>query len=668
MRSVMNWVLAGGLVMVVGCSDGARLDRPEGEDDDVAEDVDGGAAPPLPEPEAVPPGLTTITGRWFTRCRTGAGFVDRLFDLRTSRIRALIPDDSAAGYRVVQGAGREDSTFSIPGVPRNLTYVLNLGIGYYVTDQRVIDAHNELPARCEPLPELAQEATPVTFDLEGMTPSTSGAFEHISIESRALHLVHYGITNREPLRPGDSAIHSTIDWGEGNGLPESSQGDDVYVTHWRSAYDRDPRNQRAAYLTRMVDLFQTRDLSLQSGVPGALAGSFTRLTADRTLSLSVDVAPFYAGYGTGFQPLGLSARLVTDRGHQIARADLFDRARSTSTVHTVNEGAYADPFPSSWERRLVVNYLSDRYVRAPGGGMFSTNINNWQSVPYTGQRALSPVIHAPAAVQIAGMAFDRGGPVPFDGVSPVTMRWNEVPAATSYRVTVYLLDAQGFEASVALFRTTGTSLRMPASLFEDGRFYVFRFETMKASNDYRNGHILPVDVTATIDLVSARFRFGSRCGDGVVQPDEECDAAGESDTCNADCTAASCGDTIWNASAGESCDDGSSSLGCDRDCTLSVCGDGAHNYLTEGCDDGDAIDSGNGCGSDCMRNNVCGNRIVEPIVETCDEGGVDTAVCNSNCSRSFCGDGYLNRAAGEECDDGSFDHRRCGTTCRLLGP
>lgn len=51
------------------------------------------------------------------------------------------------------------------------------------------------------------------------------------------------------------------------------------------------------------------------------------------------------------------------------------------------------------------------------------------------------------------------------------------------------------------------------------------------------------------------------CGDGVVQGSEQCDASGESATCNLNCTAAACGDGVVNQHAGEQCDDGNSANG-----------------------------------------------------------------------------------------------------------
>ena len=66
---------------------------------------------------------------------------------------------------------------------------------------------------------------------------------------------------------------------------------------------------------------------------------------------------------------------------------------------------------------------------------------------------------------------------------------------------------------------------------------------------------------------------GGGCGNGSLDPGEACDDGGESASCNADCTFASCGDSVLNISAGETCDDGGESPVCDADCTAVSCGD-----------------------------------------------------------------------------------------------
>src|SRR5260221_6900886 len=81
-----------------------------------------------------------------------------------------------------------------------------------------------------------------------------------------------------------------------------------------------------------------------------------------------------------------------------------------------------------------------------------------------------------------------------------------------------------------------------------------------------------------------------RCGDGVIDQGEQCDDAGESMACNADCTARSCGDGKVNTTAGEQCDDANTvdTDACLSSCQLNVCGDGFVLTGVELCDDGNS--------------------------------------------------------------------------------
>lgn len=108
------------------------------------------------------------------------------------------------------------------------------------------------------------------------------------------------------------------------------------------------------------------------------------------------------------------------------------------------------------------------------------------------------------------------------------------------------------------------------------------------------------------------------CGNGRVEPGEECDAgAANSDTtpacCRTNCQFPTCGDGVTDY--GEQCDNGALNVygpnTCRADCTLPVCGDGiVDNLYGEICDMGSrnswtAID---GCAPDCTPN-VCRQSI-----------------------------------------------------------
>jgi hypothetical protein len=145
----------------------------------------------------------------------------------------------------------------------------------------------------------------------------------------------------------------------------------------------------------------------------------------------------------------------------------------------------------------------------------------------------------------------------------------------------------------------------------------------------------------------------------VLDGDEQCDDAGESAACNADCTPSSCGDGVANAAAGEQCDDAGESAACNADCSSALCGDGKVNASAgELCDASGASAS---CDVDCT-DVVCGDGLLNPEAgEQCDAGGA-TADCDADCTEVDCGDGNINGAAGEQCDDGG-ESATCDADC-----
>lgn len=146
-----------------------------------------------------------------------------------------------------------------------------------------------------------------------------------------------------------------------------------------------------------------------------------------------------------------------------------------------------------------------------------------------------------------------------------------------------------------------------------------------------------------------------RCGDGRVDPDEECDAGLANDDvgdCKRDCTAQRCGDGFVGEV--EACDDGASNRDeglCRSDCSVQRCGDGSVGPA-EACDDGNALDSDE-CTSACALA-TCGDGIVQPP-EACDDADADEQdECLPTCLLARCGDGVV-RSDLEECDDANAD-------------
>lgn len=130
------------------------------------------------------------------------------------------------------------------------------------------------------------------------------------------------------------------------------------------------------------------------------------------------------------------------------------------------------------------------------------------------------------------------------------------------------------------------------------------------------------------------------CGDGDVDPMEECDLGPDNDDagdCTTTCKVPSCGDGHVQPGHGEACDDGynnSNTAHCTLSCQLAACGDG---FVQPGekCDDGVNDGSYGGCTPKCdERADHCGDGDPQFKHEECDEGpdnGSADGLCNIAC-------------------------------------
>jgi fibro-slime domain-containing protein len=164
---------------------------------------------------------------------------------------------------------------------------------------------------------------------------------------------------------------------------------------------------------------------------------------------------------------------------------------------------------------------------------------------------------------------------------------------------------------------------------------------------------------------SGSCTLGQRCGDAITNGPEQCDDGinngSTGSRCKADCTL-KCGD--GSVDPGEECDAGKAlNTGgygkCNPDCTLGPrCGDGVKTG-TEACDDGKNDGSYGTCAPGCVLAGYCGDGTLQNPPETCDLGTQNSAaaygksLCTNRCTLApFCGDKAVDGASGEGCDDG----------------
>jgi cysteine-rich repeat protein len=168
------------------------------------------------------------------------------------------------------------------------------------------------------------------------------------------------------------------------------------------------------------------------------------------------------------------------------------------------------------------------------------------------------------------------------------------------------------------------------------------------------------------------------CGNGRVDPGEECDDGNlaDGDGCDGNCTLPACGNGVIDP--GEVCDP-PTPLRCSADCKSTLaCGNGIMDP-GEDCDDTNTSNNDN-CRNDCVLNR-CGDGFINTLgspKEQCDgapaaKPGVkvpvptNTATCNADCTPAVCGDGKPNPAAGEQCDKGigNNDSSDCKVSCQI---
>lgn len=294
--------------------------------------------------------------------------------------------------------------------------------------------------------------------------------------------------------------------------------------------------------------------------------------------------------------------------------------------------------------------------------------------------------------RILGMAFAANGELLLAGGWDFILRWDydsntgigpvivNVP-----RITTIVVDDAGNIYCGSDDNSNPVVVKLSASYSVQGTIFVASSEVRDLGYDPQTNHILVADGTRTIKAITTSGALAgiiplgvsgrghgvgvalvSVCGNGILEPEEECDQGvtnsdTEPDACRTTCFLPSCGDGVVDS--GEGCDDGGANANvvdvCRMNCQLPFCGDGIID-TGEQCDAGAAnADNQDTCRSNCQLP-ICGDNIKDSG-ESCDDGS-ESSTCDDDCSTVLCGDGNVNEAAGEECDD-SGASLNCDADC-----
>jgi cysteine-rich repeat protein len=580
-RGVCHWATA--LVAAAAC----QFRKPE--------DVPSDASPDAPADAPVDAPPDRVVGRVYAEHLTPAGTTEVPFDATIYTVHALIP--TADGLQTVTGIGRLDGTFQIDGVPPGVEYFLSLGRDPILTTSHDVRLRYPRATRADAVP--ATQATPVTVSTTGLMPT--GSMDLVTAQS------HLGTLDQVmPAIAGGNA-QATFDWStlapQGTRLLEAARGDDLHVVHYRT----DPgTTDDAGDTVRIVAAASFAGVTLVDGVAASVSAVATPPSATLGLTGGLSLTSYSSGHSLSTTSTGLDLRCAARPGLAWSRSDFLrhpivtitklDWPNTDATAMPI-AGAYPDPYPAAWPRLCQVTHGRARSYRDPGGS------RSPRQVFYETRRLAVPSVIGvapmppPRDVRIDGRDADFGGHLRAD--EPHTLTWTGSPLATQYEVTLYRVRP-GMPHRIHMAITTpSTKLTLPAEFLTGNDYLVFQVTAIAAQNDVAGGDLLPNGIPlTTAATVSALFRVSSTCGDGQLDVGEDCDARGESATCDVDCTAVTCGDGLRNPTAGELCDPVEDAVNCDADCTPAVCGDGYRNTATEACDDGGTA-PGDGCSPTC---------------------------------------------------------------------
>jgi cysteine-rich repeat protein len=584
-------------------------------------------------------------------------------DLSQRTIDAYILDDT--GLHVYPGTGTADGQFTIPDVPAR---------DYHL---RITSPQGGLPA----IWHLQGHDVDLSRDemgQPGLTPLAPGALISLTAPAMRRYLsrdeleLYSSLVPHEVLpswlatRPVlglDHLDRATLDWGSRPALDDNG----VWVVH-HGLPEATPEGLNVTTITEAAHVAGLRQTS------GVLPLSFVfarGMTANTTMVVDIAllrpqrslvelatldiIATPDRGSGTMAGPVVLSASYQPD-------------TRAPVTQHFVD---YADPFPATWSRTAQVSYynFSRLLLRPPSIQAVLGDRIVAREVTAPGSPLVVPSLAArppgPTAITLDGEPIRDAVRVP---AAPLRLAWDPVPAATSYLVSFIVMSPEGEDETYEV-ATTLPSLELPGGTFADQHHLAVSIGV--ALGDALEPAIRRQPRRRTLyEHTAALVMMSSTCGNGIVDAgdaSEACDTAGESETCNFDCTLPRCGDAITNAAAHEDCDLGFATPTCDGACHAVVCGDGVVSTSGEQCDDGNT-DGGDGCAADCYVEALtrCGDGVVDPG-EQCDDGNDDPLdVCSSACKVARCDDGVVSVRAGEECDDrNSITGDGCSVFCRV---
>jgi hypothetical protein len=482
-----------------------------------------GAGAPAPPAPAVIPGIaaphletSTINGVFYYNQIAPSGAVLVKPDWTQALVRVFAPD----GER--RGAGHDDGSFSVPGVPDG-PYALQFNTIHVVSGAQAPDLSFDNLGR--PGVATATQATPLVLNVSGLDPWQDGDELELFSAGAAAQADFLDTPGATGLpAAGDTALTAlTVDWSrvDDSGLIDGTKLDDAALL----------QRVRRASTTGVVyaslgEIFSPAPFTQHDGETTTLSGAFASVPQE-TVTLTHDAGAF-ASYRAEVHPDAVIA------GHELAIAALPGGADVPHGVYAYEPPAllhlelppdsagsialgdltYGAPFPADWglfgtaETHFTVGYT---LAGTSTPATFDALIAVEDPLADFSAASIAPRVGPAGAPLLDGMdALQTLGGV---ALTP-TLTWTPpaAPAGGSiagYFVNVYRLDAAAGATTstfIALFVTPYPTLRIDPGVLAAGATYVVNVRSFVGAGLDLAGHPYRTVVPrAFADLYSAPF-------------------------------------------------------------------------------------------------------------------------------------------------------------------
>jgi hypothetical protein len=422
-----------------------------------------------PSPGLSPTSTRTVTGTEIVNYRNGPVPVD----LSTTTIAVFVPNGSG-GYKVLNGTGTSDGTFTILDVPTGF-YLLQIGSNYVWTSNDAVNADSVADYRSDVV--AADSSTSITFDLTNLNSwQPTDFFEMVCPNN--LSFEYYFPTTGETTFTGTFPYNSFIIAN----LSVASEGDQYYVAQLMT------QNLGSYPFTALGRYIAPSKFTQAQGSDTPIDGALETIAQGNEFEANINGADLAAqalaaNPGAVLEGTGIALDVYPGsfaKGQNTDTSDLviYGGSPLITTNGDLGRVLYGNPYPSQWPLFVGYSWFAETNYLAPGAKnsapLLTIVYDQTLTLP-TSTSPMKPLAGVVSTPTVNGKNFF--GNLSGVGTAP-RLEWSPptVGTANNYSVEIYQLSNSAGNTvinPIAALYTQNTSLAVPDGLLNAGQSYVF---------------------------------------------------------------------------------------------------------------------------------------------------------------------------------------------------